>query len=61
MYIDAFAGSGECTVNTGDDLLTIEGSAKIAIQTSPHFDEFHFIEENKSRFTALENLRDIHS
>lgn len=60
VYIDAFAGSGECTVRSGDDYLTVDGSAKIALQATNRFDELHFIEESKSRHDSLERLSGSH-
>jgi three-Cys-motif partner protein len=57
-YIDAFAGSGECLVKTTDGHKKIDGSAKIALETSPSFHHFHFIENHGERFKALKALCD---
>ena len=53
IYIDAFAGSGSCTVAVGDETETVDGSASIAVATTPEFDELIFIEKSGKRFNAL--------
>jgi three-Cys-motif partner protein len=36
IYIDAFAGTGECEIKTDENAVeTIAGSAKIALETTP--------------------------
>lgn len=52
IYIDAFAGTGEC--NTRDGL--IDGSAKIALNI-PRFDEFIFIELDENKVEHLKKLK----
>jgi len=59
IYIDAFAGTGECTVKDSD--VPIDGSAKIALQTVPCFDQYIFIEENEGYSIALDKLCTEHS
>lgn len=84
-YIDAFAGSGECTIKTNsgdvnptsdvfaDDLPssemheeTVQGSAQNALDLDPPFQHFHFIEQDRRRFQALQELcaqlpdKDVH-
>lgn len=44
IYIDAFAGTGECEIKSGATVETIAGSAKIAIGTVPQFDELHLVD-----------------
>lgn len=40
IYIDAFAGTGECDIKTDEHAVeTIAGSAKIALETTPAFDQ----------------------
>lgn len=64
LYIDAFAGSGDrVEVIPGAPLLgeheknvIYDGSAKIALEISPSFDRYLFIENNPSRYIALEEL-----
>jgi three-Cys-motif partner protein len=70
-YIDAFAGTGYRTSsNSGDeanlvfpDLATTEtakmldGSASIALKTTPRFDKYIFIERDAARCAALAELR----
>lgn len=59
IYIDAFAGTGECTVK--ELHAPIDGSAKIALQTIPCFDKYIFIEENEEYADALDKLCTEHS
>jgi three-Cys-motif partner protein len=71
LYIDAFAGTGYRELNAGssDDTRLFEelsedepqqfldGSARIALQTDPAFDEFFFIEANRKRAGELRQLQ----
>ncbi len=44
-YIDAFAGTGKCTVRVGKTArATVQGSAEIALATEPAFDVLHLID-----------------
>jgi three-Cys-motif partner protein len=54
LYIDAFAGSGEC-VPKNSNLGTIDGSAKIALDTRG-FDRYIFIEHHTRRYHDLHGL-----
>lgn len=68
-YIDAFAGSGfvsrkvsmarESLFDDGTVSLKdfIDGSARIALQTSPAFDRYVFIEKHRKRFDELQQLK----
>lgn len=57
VYIDAFAGSGSCTVTlSSDEDATVDGSASIALGASPQFHELFFIEKDSERFEALSML-----
>ncbi|MGO8692253.1 MAG: three-Cys-motif partner protein TcmP [Rectinemataceae bacterium] len=70
-YIDAFAGTGyrtlreSCTDEPGlfDNLEAMdiesyrEGSAWIALRTEPPFNKYIFIEKDKAKCSALENLK----
>ena len=58
IYIDAFAGTGECTVQGRSG--PIDGSAKIALQTNPPFDRYLFIEEDELHTNELSLLCDSH-
>lgn len=65
LYIDGFAGSGERSVGiSGGGLfdqaneMTLEGSAKKALNTVPPFDKYIFIENTAHRHAALISLRD---
>lgn len=57
IYIDAFAGTGECDINLGDGLRsTIAGSAKIALDTAPAFDHLHLIDFNPKHVAELRGM-----
>ncbi|GAC1405744.1 MAG: three-Cys-motif partner protein TcmP [Burkholderiaceae bacterium] len=57
IYIDAFAGTGECDINLGSGLRsTIAGSAKIALDTFPAFDRLHLIDFNPKHVAELRGL-----
>jgi three-Cys-motif partner protein len=57
IYIDAFAGTGECEIKLDDGSpLTISGSAKIAIDTKPVFHQLHLIDLNPKHATELRLL-----
>jgi len=57
IYIDAFAGSGDCEITTEDGPEVIDGSARLALNNDPPFHEYHFIENDHDRFSALEKLQ----
>ena len=54
IYIDCFAGSGDITMKDGR---IIDGSAKIALDNNPSFDEYILIETNKENLNLLEKLK----
>lgn len=57
IYIDAFAGTGECEIKS--DHMTVEtiaGSAKIAIDTVPAFDELHLVDLAPAHAAELRRL-----
>lgn len=67
-YVDAFAGTGDRTIDSGGaDLFTeadavaeqmrLEGSARRAIAIKPDFRHLVFIEKDAKRFAALEGLK----
>jgi len=57
IYIDAFAGTGECEIKTDEQTVeTVEGSAKIALQTTPAFDQVHLIDLNQAHVHELTKL-----
>lgn len=74
VYIDAFAGTGYRTPSGdhGDDVnamlfpdlaedepqALLDGSARIALKTSPSFDQYVFIERSAQRCAELEKLKD---
>lgn len=68
-YVDAFAGTGDRTVEVGDagmfaspdatpQQIRLDGSARRAIAVDPPFRHLVFIERNTRRFAALNALRD---
>lgn len=57
IYIDAFAGTGECDINLGSGLRsTSAGAAKIALDTLPAFDRIHLIDFNPKHVAELRGL-----
>lgn len=60
IYIDAFAGTGRCKIRgkTGHEF--IDGSAKIALDLAPGFDQLRFIEKNKTHQDELRELISHH-
>ncbi|MBB3224475.1 three-Cys-motif partner protein TcmP [Pseudoduganella umbonata] len=57
VYIDAFAGTGECEIKLPDgSVSTIEGSAKIALEVTPAFDHVHLIDLKAKHAAALQVL-----
>jgi len=66
-YVDAFAGTGDRTVEGGPeglftggegllDRVRLEGSARRALAVDPPFRHLVFIEKNEGRFAALERV-----
>lgn len=53
IYVDAFAGTGECSTRIG----TIDGSAKLALNID-RFDEYIFIELDPVKVLFLEKLKE---
>jgi three-Cys-motif partner protein len=61
IYIDAFAGTGECEIKTDENAVeTIAGSAKIALETVPAFDQVHLIDLNRAHVDQLIKLAEGH-
>ena len=72
VYIDAFAGTGYRNIKSvdsqqelmfpdlaGEDAEAFHaGSARIALETSPRFAEYYFIEQSSRKCAELERLRD---
>lgn len=66
LYIDAFAGTGERTVNNDQSSLFVSerrlrGSAQIALELKRPFDRYIFIEQHQRRFEVLDTLRQRYS
>lgn len=55
-YIDAFAGTGKCTIRAGVRERTIPGSAWLALECQPPFDKYFFIEKSRAKVHELEQL-----
>ncbi len=55
-YVDAFAGTGKCTIKTGNRETTIPGSAWLALACKPPFDKLMFIEKAPSKAQELRRL-----
>jgi three-Cys-motif partner protein len=53
-YIDAFAGTG--TPKTRDEQEFVDGSPRIALNLSPPFTQYHFIEQTDWRVEKLQRL-----
>lgn len=56
IYIDGFAGNGECKIKSGDNIVSTKGSTVRALNTTPSFDELYFIERDKNNVKQLEVL-----
>ncbi len=55
IYIDAFAGTGKVQIK-GEELLEIDGSAKIALDAKEAFSKYYFIEKNNQYLEELNSL-----
>ena len=55
-YVDAFAGTGKCTIRIGGREKTIPGSAWLALECKPQFHKLVFIEEAPSKVRELQAL-----
>lgn len=60
LYVDAFAGTGRCTVKKRGTAEEVEGSAQIALDMTPTFDEFIFIEKKPKHVRELARLLETH-
>lgn len=61
IYIDAFAGTGMCDIKLPNETRQkVRGSATIAIETAPTFDEFHLIDLKAQHIAELELLKSAH-
>lgn len=56
IYIDVCAGTGKCQISDSSGTTDIDGSAKIALDINPGFQEFHFIEQDPIKFEELKTL-----
>ena len=61
VYIDAFAGTGRCTIRSGVlGERQIDGSAKIALDCSPAFHRLILIEKKPKHYAELVDLKAAH-
>ncbi len=60
IYIDAFAGSWSSTYHIDGKDIQLDGSASIALDSTPPFDEYIFIENHAQRFSDLKSLCNSH-
>lgn len=61
VYIDAFAGTGRCTIRGGaSGEEQIDGSAKIALDCTPPFHRLQFIEKKAKHYKELLKLKAEH-
>lgn len=56
VFIDAFAGTGECAINLDGKTVRISGSAKRALEVQPSFDDYYFIDIKAKHVKALNKL-----
>lgn len=55
-YVDAFAGTGKCTIRVGGREKTIPGSAWLALECKPPFHKLFFIERDPRKVQELQAL-----
>lgn len=60
IYIDAFAGTGRCDIKVDGEKTSIDGSARRALNTSPAFHKYCFIELRPKKLAALKALETEH-
>ncbi|MDO8330309.1 MAG: three-Cys-motif partner protein TcmP [Fluviicoccus sp.] len=56
VYIDAFAGNGECIIKSGDCTVPTEGSVKRSLNVDPPFDKYYFIDLKPENHVGLRTL-----
>ncbi|MFN4235866.1 MAG: three-Cys-motif partner protein TcmP [Vogesella sp.] len=56
VFIDAFAGTGECAITLDGKTVRIDGSAKLALEVQPGFDDYYFIDLKAKHVKALNEL-----
>lgn len=54
LYIDAFAGSGKHVSKTTGDF--VAGSPARALDVTPQFDEYHFVDMDEAKVKSLEKI-----
>lgn len=60
IYLDGFAGSGNRTSGRERETEHSPGSATLALENDPPFDEYHLIENHKGRAKALQEICQQH-
>lgn len=61
VYVDAFAGTGSVTVKSNGCEKVISGSTRISLSVDPPFDEYIFIDIDKTRVESLKQMKAEHS
>lgn len=57
VYIDAFAGTGHYYIkDENEDLIQMDGSAKVALELERPFHSYYFIDKDNSKLGELEKL-----
>lgn len=56
LYIDAFAGTGRCSIKVDGEKKSIDGSARRALAVNPSFHKYCFIELSTKKLAALNAL-----
>lgn len=56
IYIDAFAGSGECIIGSEANNIQIDGSAIRSLNIANKFDNYIFVESKKSKINLLRQV-----
>lgn len=58
IYIDAFAGTGFCTIKRLEHHEQIQGSASIAVDLDPAFDHYYFIDQKEAHIKELQQIKE---
>ena len=56
IYIDAFAGSGECKIGSEENHLQTDGSAIRSLKIEDKFDNYVFVELNNKKLNLLKKI-----
>ncbi len=56
IYIDAFAGSGQCIIGSEANNIQIDGSAIRSLKIENKFDNYIFVEDKKNKINSLREV-----